>query len=400
MAKTLTDGNPLKNGGAIGNRENPTPTPAAWKDLPRRLLTVTIGVPSIILLLRNPITSYLFFQGAHLLCLIEWRALLPSADNSEENDDVSNDGDGPAKNDDVAKNTSKAKGNVVRAFLTKIFTDGTANTSPLSKCMFYVFCLFSFLVTILPTSLLPLEFMSHAIAVRLLPHLPSFQSSNHHHHPTTSTTDVYINMQHYQFGLLYLSIGFHFILRISRIGGPIHVGNLLFIVWMSDTGALVLGRLMKKRRNQSVKEECENNDGNRNGIFMVFLKSISPGKTLPGLLGAIITGPICGLIYPITLPSSIEYPSKEQCDGDREEVMFFSIALPLRNYFYNPLFQKILLGLSLSLGGIVGDLAESTVKRLSKKKDSGGLLPGHGGVVDRFDSLFVAGVFYYYFVFA
>jgi len=232
--------------------------------------------------------------------------------------------------------------------------------------------------------------MSYGIAVRLLPHLPSFQSSD----PTNTT--FFTAMQHYQFGILYLSIGFHFILQVSKIGGPIHIGNLLFVVWMSDTGALVLGRLMKKRKNHAAEEGNATNH-NQNGIFLSFLKSISPGKTLPGLLGATITGPISALIYPISLSSSTVYVSEEQCD---QEATFLATILHLRRHFYHPLSQKMILGLILSLAGIVGDLAESSVKRLSKKKDSGGLLPGHGGVVDRFDSLFVAGVVYYYFVFA
>jgi phosphatidate cytidylyltransferase len=48
----------------------------------------------------------------------------------------------------------------------------------------------------------------------------------------------------------------------------------------------------------------------------------------------------------------------------------------------------------------MGDLAESSVKRMSGKKDSSEVLPGHGGVVDRFDSLLTAGIVYYYWVLA
>lgn len=310
---------------------------------------------------------------------MEWKALIPAEDSEET---ISNND----KNDNAAKKSPK--GNI--AFLTKLFIEETANSSPLSNYMFYLFCFFSLLITILPTPFLPLGLMSYGIAVRLLPHLPSFQSS----HPTN--TAFFTAMQHYQFGILYLSIGFHFILQVSKIGGPIHIGNLLFVVWMSDTGALVLGRIIKKRKNHAAKEGNAS-DHNQNGIFLSFLKSISPGKTLPGLLGAIITGPISALIYPISLSSSTVYVSEEQCD---QEATFLATILHLRRHFYHPLSQKIILGLILSLAGIVGDLAESSVKRLSKKKDSGGLLPGHGGVVDRFDSLFVAGVVYYYFMFA
>ncbi|EED90179.1 phosphatidate cytidylyltransferase, partial [Thalassiosira pseudonana CCMP1335] len=147
---------------------------------------------------------------------------------------------------------------------------------------------------------------------------------------------------------LYLSLGFHYLLQICSAGGPIHIGNLLFIVWMSDTGALIFGRMSKEKQSTSL------------GAFLSFLKSISPGKTLPGLVGALIT----------------------VCIDDS------STSTAINQLMHNPIVQKMILGLLLSLSGITGDLAESSVKRISKKKNSGGLLPGHGGVVDRFDSLF------------
>lgn len=151
---------------------------------------------------------------------------------------------------------------------------------------------------------------------------------------------------------------------------------------MSDTGALFLGRWMNNKKkqyneynnisNRKKNVDCQIEDG---GIFLSFLKAISPGKTIPGIIGGIITGPISSLLYPMDIPPN---------------------AILNNIPFNNHIVQKIFLGLILSTAGIIGDLAESSVKRMSGKKDSGGLLPGHGGVVDRFDSLFTAGIVYYY----
>lgn len=309
-----------------------------------------------------------------MLCLKEWRALIPSASEMEDSKDVISKNGG---NDTSAKRRT-AKENTAQELLAKTIIDEAEKSSPLSKCMFYLFCLTSLLITILPTRLLPPGLLAYGIAVRFMSHLPSFQCSN-----TPRKEAIFCTMQHYQFGIIYLSIGFHFLLQVSTVGGPIHVGNLLFVVWMSDTGALVTGRLMKKRNDHTTNKPAAR-DYNKRGIFLSFLQSISPGKSIPGLLGAIITGPISALIYPICVSLSTTRETEDQ----------------IRQRFHHPITEKILLGLLLSGAGIVGDLAESSVKRLSKAKDSGRLLPGHGGVVDRFDSLLVAGVGYYYFVLA
>jgi phosphatidate cytidylyltransferase len=71
-------------------------------------------------------------------------------------------------------------------------------------------------------------------------------------------------------------------------------------------------------------------------------------------------------------------------------------------WFYQalPVFHAVILGLLLGSMGILGDLAESMLKRATGSKDSSGLLPGHGGVLDRVDSLiFSAPVLYYYYLF-
>jgi len=120
----------------------------------------------------------------------------------------------------------------------------------------------------------------------------------------------------------------------------------LAMVMMTDTGAYYTGRALGRHK---------------------LAPRISPGKTVEGAVGgfiaAVIAGPLC-------------------------RVLFFPQL---------PLLDSFLLGASIGILGQVGDLAESMLKRGSGVKDSSHLLPGHGGMLDRLDSiLFCAPLIYYY----
>jgi phosphatidate cytidylyltransferase len=97
---------------------------------------------------------------------------------------------------------------------------------------------------------------------------------------------------------------------------------------------------------------------------------ISPGKTWEGAVGAVAGATLIGLFFVLPTPLRLD--------------LSWGLAL--------------LLSVLVSIFGQLGDLLESWFKRRMSVKDSGRLIPGHGGILDRMDSTVFAGVVVYYFV--
>lgn len=136
----------------------------------------------------------------------------------------------------------------------------------------------------------------------------------------------------------------HWVLLRALPGGFWLVLFAFLITWASDTGAYFAGRAFGRIK---------------------LAPRVSPGKTVEGALGG------------VALAAAVGWSLGPATAG-------FSGGVGL------------LLGVGLALVAMVGDLAESALKRHTGVKDSGALLPGHGGVLDRFDSsLFTLPVLYY-----
>ncbi len=99
-------------------------------------------------------------------------------------------------------------------------------------------------------------------------------------------------------------------------------------------------------------------------------------------------------------PLSTMISPKKTVEGAIGGVAFGTLAMAIGGHyvFDSPLWILTLLGASISLLGIVGDLFESLLKRSAGVKDSSNLIPGHGGVLDRIDSWLFAAPVYYVFV--
>lgn len=157
---------------------------------------------------------------------------------------------------------------------------------------------------------------------------------------------------------------------MTMVAGPFYVGALLTtaalmrrdlgdfgarwvvltlsIAWLADTGAYFVGRALGKSK---------------------LYPAVSPGKTRAGLWGALGAAALAGLLASLTYLQTL------------------------------PPLHGCLLGLVAGLLGQLGDLVESLLKRSVGVKDSGSLIPGHGGMLDRVDALiFVSPTVYLYLV--
>lgn len=149
-------------------------------------------------------------------------------------------------------------------------------------------------------------------------------------------------------GYIYAILPFTFIVSIPFLneGGEYKgttVLGCLILIWSSDTFAYLTGMTIGKTK---------------------LLERISPKKTIEGFVGGVVATLVIGYF--------------------------------LGNFFpqYTNI-QWLLIAMVVAVFGTLGDLVESMFKRASGIKDSGNLIPGHGGVLDRFDSLIYAAPFLY-----
>lgn len=135
--------------------------------------------------------------------------------------------------------------------------------------------------------------------------------------------------------MLYIGFGFNMFVQARTVG----LGMLMYLlltVWSTDSGAYLVGRKIGKTK---------------------LAPQISPNKTWEGSIGGTVVAIIVGIIFSVT------------------------------GLIHYGILATISMTLFLSIAGQLGDLVESSLKRYYGVKDSGRILPGHGGILDRFDSL-------------
>jgi len=146
---------------------------------------------------------------------------------------------------------------------------------------------------------------------------------------------TFVDMGFCVLAVAYIGIGFMYFYE-TREAGLIFILYALLIVWMTDTGAYLSGRAFGKRK---------------------LWPQISPNKTVEGFIGGILSSVLLAVVFSVS--GLISNPN---------------------------IILLIIFTMVLSVAGQLGDLVESALKRHFDVKDSGSLLPGHGGVLDRFDS--------------
>ncbi|MFM1771734.1 MAG: hypothetical protein RLZZ71_876 [Bacteroidota bacterium] len=143
-------------------------------------------------------------------------------------------------------------------------------------------------------------------------------------------------------GFIYAVIPFSLLVFLGKVNGDFDARlpfGFFLILWANDTGAYMVGKFFGKHK---------------------LLEAVSPKKTWEGLFGGMGSAIISGYFLYSLMPNSFTRI---------EWITIASIVAVFAN---------------------IGDLIESQIKRIKGVKDSGKLLPGHGGVLDRFDGLLIA----------
>ena len=159
--------------------------------------------------------------------------------------------------------------------------------------------------------------------------------------------------------IFYIISGFVFLTLIPIIRGDHHfmpeiIVAIFALVWSNDTFAYLIGKRFGKHK---------------------LLERVSPKKTVEGFLGGLLGSLIAGVVI----------------------FMIFNYFKPVDAILY-PIWVWIVLAIIVAVFGTIGDLIQSRFKRQAGVKDSGIIMPGHGGLYDRLDSIIYASPFVYAFL--
>ena len=145
------------------------------------------------------------------------------------------------------------------------------------------------------------------------------------------------NWAYFFLGQIYVALPFSLLNYIIFINGfqPWLLLALFITLWFNDTGAYMVGVTL-----------------GRNKLF----ERISPKKTWEGFIGGVLFALLSGYLHSLFIPDIV-------------------------------LWKWLLFGALVAIFGTLGDLSESLLKRTLNVKDSGQIMPGHGGILDRFDSM-------------
>ncbi|TLS37363.1 phosphatidate cytidylyltransferase [Pseudalkalibacillus caeni] len=136
---------------------------------------------------------------------------------------------------------------------------------------------------------------------------------------------------------LYVGLGFYYLSATRLLDNGLYlIFFIIFLIWATDSGAYFIGKAIGKHK---------------------LWPHISPNKTIEGAVGGIVSAIIVAVIFHMINP------------------------------IYDSMILVTLIAIFTAVFGQIGDLVESAFKRHYGVKDSGRLLPGHGGILDRFDSM-------------
>ncbi len=158
--------------------------------------------------------------------------------------------------------------------------------------------------------------------------------------------EAFIDVALAALGVVYIALPLSYLILLSNVkAGRWWIIFFLVVIWCNDSFAFLTGKVIGRHRLSPV---------------------ISPGKTVEGLFGGIGAGMIAAVIFNNFFQLVPGYLA----------VLLFSVVI--------------------GVVGVFGDLTESLIKRWAGVKDSGTIVPGHGGILDRIDSIIFAAPALYY----